>query len=371
MTSRVSTLRRARLGSSGVEVTRLGFGAAPIGNLFTRVGDDDAAAAVRAAWDAGVRFFDTAPLYGHGLSEQRLGAALRAHRRDDYVLATKVGRLLTPAVVNDDDGFVDTPPVGWTYDFSHDATLRSFDESRARLGTDRVDLLHVHDPDDHADDALAGAFPALQKLRDEGVIRAIGAGMNQSALLARFVREAHVDCVLLAGRYTLLDQSGLDELLPLCAERGTSVIAGGVFNSGLLADPSPRATYDYVPAPPELVERAWPVLAQECAHRIVVLAQHDVGVPALAEGRIGVVGAGLGGIALLPLRQLGQGVIGRPEFPIEVGIEHIRQLHEVAVGVVDDPAGGVWHGVSPYLFPNHAPPRLFRKQIRARYTSCP
>ena len=270
MTSRVSTLRRARLGSSVVEVTRLGFGAAPIGNLFTRVGDDDASAAVAAAWDAGVRFFDTAPLYGHGLSEQRLGAALQAHGRDDYVLATKVGRLLTPSVVNDDDGFVDTPPVGWTYDFSHDATLRSFDDSRARLGTDRVDLLHVHDPDDHADDALAGAFPALQKLRDQGVIRAIGAGMNQSALLARFVREAHVDCVLLAGRYTLLDQSGLDELLPLCAERGTSVIAGGVFNSGLLADPSPRATYDYVPASSELVERACR-LASACARHGVDL----------------------------------------------------------------------------------------------------
>lgn len=252
----VSTLRRARLGSSGVEVTRLGFGAAPIGNLFTRVADDDAVAAVESAWNAGVRFFDTAPLYGHGLSEQRLGTALRAHARDAYVLATKVGRLLTPSVVNDDDGFVDTPPVGWRYDFSHDATLRSHEDSLARLGVAHVDLLHVHDPDEHADDALRGAFPALRRLRDEGVIRAIGAGMNQSALLARFVREADLDCVLLAGRYTLLDQSGLDELLPLCARRGTSVIAGGVFNSGLLADPSPRATYDYVPAPTELVARA-------------------------------------------------------------------------------------------------------------------
>lgn len=266
----MSTLRRARLGSSGVEVTRLGFGAAPIGNLFTRVADDDASAAVTAAWDAGVRFFDTAPLYGHGLSEQRLGAALRVRQRDDYVLATKVGRLLTPTVVNDDDGFVDTPPVGWIHDFSHDATLRSIDASLARLGTDRIDLLHVHDPDEHGDDALRGAFPALRRLRDAGVVRAIGAGMNQSALLARFVREADVDCVLLAGRYTLLDQSGLDELLPLCTERGASVIAGGVFNSGLLADPSPRATYDYAPASSELVERARR-LAEVCARHGVDL----------------------------------------------------------------------------------------------------
>ena len=266
----MSALRRARLGSSGVEVTRLGFGAAPIGNLFTRVAEEEASSAVDAAWDAGVRFFDTAPLYGHGLSEQRLGAALRAHPRDDYVLATKVGRLLTPEVVNDDDGFVDTPPVGWAYDFSHDAIRHSLDASLARLQTDRIDLLHVHDPDEHAEDALRGAFPALRALRDEGVVRAIGAGMNQSALLARFVREADVDCVLLAGRYTLLDQSGLDELLPLCAQRGTSVIAGGVFNSGLLADPSPRATYDYAPASSELVARAQR-LAEVCARHGVDL----------------------------------------------------------------------------------------------------
>ena len=266
----MSALRRARLGSSGVEVTRLGFGAAPIGNLFTRVAEEEASSAVDAAWDAGVRFFDTAPLYGHGLSEQRLGAALRTHARDDYVLATKVGRLLTPEVVNDDDGFVDTPPVGWAYDFSHDAIRHSLDASLARLQTDRIDLLHVHDPDEHAEDALRGAFPALRALRDEGVVRAIGAGMNQSALLARFVREADVDCVLLAGRYTLLDQSGLDELLPLCAQRGTSVIAGGVFNSGLLADPSPRATYDYAPAASELVARAQR-LAEVCARHGVDL----------------------------------------------------------------------------------------------------
>ena len=266
----MSALRRARLGSSGVEVTRLGFGAAPIGNLFTRVAEEEASSAVDAAWDAGVRFFDTAPLYGHGLSEQRLGAALRTHARDDYVLATKVGRLLTPEVVNDDDGFVDTPPVGWAYDFSHDAIRHSLDASLARLQTDRIDLLHVHDPDEHAEDALRGAFPALRALRDQGVVRAIGAGMNQSALLARFVREADVDCVLLAGRYTLLDQSGLDELLPLCAQRGTSVIAGGVFNSGLLADPSPRATYDYAPAASELVARAQR-LAEVCARHGVDL----------------------------------------------------------------------------------------------------
>lgn len=262
--------RRVRLGSSAVEVTPLGFGAAPIGNLFSAVGEADAAATVDAAWSAGLRFFDTAPLYGHGLSERRLGAALRARPRDELVVATKVGRLLDPHVVTDDDGFVDTPPVGWRYDFSYDATLRSLDASLERTGLERIDVLHVHDPDDHAEDALRGAFPALRKLRDAGVVRAIGAGMNQSALLARFVREAGVDCVLLAGRYTLLEQPALDDLLPLCVERGVGVIAGGVFNSGLLADPSPHAMYDYHPAPPAEVERARR-LADVCARHGVDL----------------------------------------------------------------------------------------------------
>lgn len=256
-------------------MTRLGFGAAPIGNLFRAVGDDDARAAVDAAWRAGVRFFDTAPLYGHGLSEQRLGAALRARPRDEIVVATKVGRLLVP---DDgpppDDGFVATPPLRPVFDFSYDATLRSLEESLARLGLDRVDVLHVHDPDDHAEEALRGAFPALRRLRDEGVVGAIGAGMNQSALLARFVREADVDCVLLAGRYTLLEQGALDDLLPICAERGVGVIAAGVFNSGLLADPAPGTTYDYRPAPAPVLERA--------RQLATICARHDVPLKAAA-----------------------------------------------------------------------------------------
>lgn len=266
---------RVRLGSSAVEVTRLGFGAAPIGNLFTAVGDADAAATVDGAWSAGIRFFDTAPLYGHGLSERRLGAALRTRPRDELVLATKVGRLLVPDPGPPPaDGFVATPPLRPVFDFSHDATLRSLDASLERLGLDRVDVLHVHDPDSHAEDALRGAFEALRRLRDQGVVRAIGAGMNQSALLARFVREAGVDCVLLAGRYTLLEQPALADLLPRCAERGVSVIAAGVFNSGLLADPSPGAHYNYHPAPPALVERARRLAA--------ICARHGVDLKAAA-----------------------------------------------------------------------------------------
>jgi D-threo-aldose 1-dehydrogenase len=266
---------RFRLGSTSVAVTRLGFGAAPIGNLFSAVGDADASTAVDAAWRAGIRFFDTAPLYGHGLSERRLGAALRARPRDELVVATKVGRLLVPdAGPPPDDGFVATPPLRPVFDFSHDATLRALDDSLTRLGLDRVDVLHVHDPDAHADAALRGAFPALRRLRDEGVVGAIGAGMNQSALLARFVREAGVDCVLLAGRYTLLEQTALADLLPLCAERGVSVIAAGVFNSGLLADPSPGAHYDYRPASDDVIERARRLAA--------ICARHDVALKAAA-----------------------------------------------------------------------------------------
>jgi D-threo-aldose 1-dehydrogenase len=257
------------LGSTGVRVSRLGLGCAPLGNLYSELTEAEARGAVDGAWDAGLRFFDTAPLYGHGLAETRLGAALSARRRADAVVATKVGRLLIPGPT-DDTIFANAPPVHPTFDFSYDATMRSLEESLDRLGLDRVDVLHVHDPDDHAEAALEGAFPALRKLRDEKMVGAIGAGMNQTALLTRFVREADIDCVLVAGRYTLLDPSAQDDLLPLCAARHVSVIAAGVFNSGLLADPSPGAHYDYAPAPDSLVRRAQ-ALARVCADRGVPL----------------------------------------------------------------------------------------------------
>ncbi|MBV9663777.1 MAG: aldo/keto reductase [Actinobacteria bacterium] len=260
-------LERRHLGSTAVEVTRLGLGCAPLGNLYDAISDADAASAVDAAWDHGLRFFDTAPLYGHGLSELRLGAGLAGRDRSGMTVATKVGRLLVPDDPSRpaDTIFADVPPVHPEFDFSADGALRSLEASLERLQLDRVDVLHVHDPDDHLDEALAGAFPALRRLRDEGVVGAIGAGMNQSEALVRIVREADVDCVLLAGRYTLLDHSGADELLPLCADRNVSVIAAGVFNSGLLADPdAPNATYDYAAAPPAVVQRARE-LARICA----------------------------------------------------------------------------------------------------------
>ncbi|MBO0803641.1 MAG: aldo/keto reductase [Nocardiopsaceae bacterium] len=249
-----------RLGRSGVAVTEVAFGGAVIGNLYRAIPDADARAAVDAAWDGGIRFFDTAPHYGLGLSERRLGEALAERPREEYVISTKVGRLLVPV----DPGFAGRDAGEFDvrashsrrWDFSADGVRRSLSDSLERLGLDRVDIALIHDPDDFGEQALAEAYPALERLRGEGVVRAIGAGMNQAPMLARFVRETDVDVVLVAGRYTLLDQSASRDLLPLAAERGVSVLAGGVFNSGVLAAPVDGAAYDYATAPSSLVERA-------------------------------------------------------------------------------------------------------------------
>jgi D-threo-aldose 1-dehydrogenase len=272
---------RVQLGRTGLTVTQLGLGCAPIGGLFQPVSDSDARAVVDRAWNQGLRLFDTAPLYGSGLSERRLGDALRDRPRDEFVLSTKVGRLLR-AGGNPDPVYEGAPPLEPVFDFSFDGVLRSLDESLGRLGLDRVDVVHIHDPDDHFDDALAGAYPALERLRGEGVVRAIGVGMNQSEMLARFAREADIDCVLLAGRYTLLDTSALDDLLPVCLERGVAVIAGGVFNSGVLAG---NGHYNYAPAEPAVLARV-ARLAEICARWEVPLSaaaiQFPLGHPAVA-----------------------------------------------------------------------------------------
>jgi D-threo-aldose 1-dehydrogenase len=232
-----------RLGRSAVTVTRLGLGCAPLGNMYAPLSENDAAATVDAAWDAGLRWFDTAPLYGHGLSERRLGAALRRRPRDEMVVASKVGWRLAPGAAPDSI-FVGAPALRPVHDYSPAAVGQSLTDSLGRLGLARLDVLHVHDPDEHEHEAVSDAFPLLARWRADGRIGAVGAGMNQSAMLARFVERDLVDCVLLAGRYSLLDQSGLRDLLPLAARRGVAVIAGGVFNSGLLADPQPDARYD-------------------------------------------------------------------------------------------------------------------------------
>ncbi|MER6748702.1 aldo/keto reductase [Streptomyces fungicidicus] len=259
------TARPHRLGESAVRVSTLALGAAGIGNLFTPVTDDEAAEAVDTAWEAGVRYFDTAPHYGLGLSERRLGAALRARPRHEYAVSTKVGRILepVPSATGDDlaHGFAVPATHRRRWDFSARGVRRSIEESLRRLGLDRIDIVYLHDPDDHMEQALEQAYPELERLRAEGAVGAIGAGMNHAGPLARFVRETDIDAVLLAGRYTLLDQSGFAGLLPLAAERGVGVVVGGVLNSGVLADPRPGATFDYAPARPDLLARALDIRA--------------------------------------------------------------------------------------------------------------
>ena len=287
-------MRTHPLGRSRTEVTELSFGAAGIGSLFTEVSDQDAAEAVAAAWDGGIRSFDTAPHYGLGLSERRLGAALRERPRAEYTVSTKVGRLLVPtpgATGRDDQGFAVPATHRRVWDFSADGVRRSLEQSLLRLGLDRVDTVLIHDPDDHAEQALTEAYPALERLRAEGVVGAIGVGMNQTALPTRFVRETDLDVVLLAGRLSLLDGSGLDELLPEAARRGVSVVVGGVFNSGLLADPRPGATYEYTAAPDQLLGRALR-LQQVCERHGVPLraaaARYPLRHPAVAGVLLGL-----------------------------------------------------------------------------------
>ncbi|WP_216592630.1 aldo/keto reductase [Verrucosispora sioxanthis] len=259
-------------------LTELGFGAAQGGNLYRATTDEEFAAAVDTAWAAGVRYFDTAPHYGLGLSERRLGGALRHRPRDEYVVSTKVGRLLEPSPQNahqrDPEGFDVPASHRRVWDFSRDGVRRCIEASLERTGLDRIDIVYLHDPDDHWEQAAAEAVPALVELREQGVVGAIGAGMNQSAMLARFVRETDVDVMMCAGRYTLLEQGAADDLLPLAQSRGVGVVIAGVYNSGLLSrdHPSADAFYNYQQAPSELIERARRI-AEVCDAHGVTLPQ--------------------------------------------------------------------------------------------------
>lgn len=254
----MNPLERVRLGRTDVSVTRLGIGLAPLGGLFEPSSDEQARQTVERAHELGIRYFDVAPLYGNGLAERRTGPVLAGK---EFTLSTKVGRLLRPGGSDSQDIWAEPTGVTPVFDFSGEGVRASYAESLSRLGLDRADILHLHDPDNHFEQAVGEALPALVELREQGRIGAVSAGMNQASMLAGFVRTGQLDAVLLAGRYTLLDQSGADELLPLCAERGVSVIVGGVFNSGLLADPRPGARFDYAPADPALIERALAVRA--------------------------------------------------------------------------------------------------------------
>ncbi|MFF8372392.1 aldo/keto reductase [Streptomyces lydicus] len=247
------------LGRTGVTVPPLGLGCAPLGNLYRAMPEARARDVVRAALAAGACSFDTAPHYGLGLSEERLGRALRGRDRAGYTLSTKVGRRLRPLAPGeapDGEGFVDTPARARVRDFSRDGIRATLESSLDRLGVDAVDIVYLHDVENHLREVYETGFPALAELRAQRVVRAIGFGMNDSGVLARLVADLDVDVVLCAGRWTLLERTAHDDLLPVCERRGTSVVVGGVYNSGLLADPSPGAPYDYAPAPPELLARA-------------------------------------------------------------------------------------------------------------------
>ncbi|MDL4774483.1 aldo/keto reductase [Actinomadura xylanilytica] len=280
---------RRRLGGSAVEVTALSLGGAALGGLYAPVSGAAAAATVARALRRGLRHLDTAPHYGAGTSERRLGAAVRAVA-GEVVVSTKAGRLLVPRGPGeppDDAGFPGEPEFRRVWDFSADGVRRSLSESLDRLGLDRVDVVYLHDPDDHEEQVYAEAYPALARLRDEGAVGAIGAGMNQAAMLARFVRRLDLDVVLCAGRYTLLDRSAEADLLPACLERGTSVVAGGVFNSGLLAG---GTTYDYAPAPPRLLAEAERLRAVCAGHGVPLRAaavQFAARHPAVASVLVG------------------------------------------------------------------------------------
>ncbi|MFC5791700.1 aldo/keto reductase [Agromyces tardus] len=270
----------------GVSTTEIGLGVAQFGNLYRETSDEASTDAVDRAWAAGIRYFDTAPHYGLGLSERRLGAALAGRPRADYVVSTKVGRLLVPdpsgAGRLDDQGFVVPATTRREWDFTRDGIRRSIDASLERLGLDRIDIAYLHDPDDHFDVASREGIPALIELRDEGVVRAIGAGMNQSAMLADFVRGHDIDVVMVAGRYTLLEQGALDDLLPAAEAAGVAVVAAAVYNSGLLSNPRPAADakYDYAPVPPAVLERA-DAIADVCDEFGITLPQAAIAFPLL------------------------------------------------------------------------------------------
>ena len=298
------------LAHTGLELTALGLGSAPLGELFERVTDAESSAVVDAAWDAGVRYVDTSPFYGHGKSEIRVGRALGDRPRSDVVVSTKVGRLLRrpadPATYTTQSGWLGALPLDIRFDYSYDGIMRSVEDSYLRLGMNRIDVLFIHDLDEafhpdpevlaeHRRDLLHTGWRALEMLKAQGVIGGYGAGLNDRASFRWFLDHMEVDVFLLALRYTLLDQGVLDDELPRCQDAGTGLVIGGVFNSGILAaGPRPGAMYDYKPAPPEVLERAGRI-ERVCAEFGVPLAaaalQFPLGHPLVASVIPGAVSA--------------------------------------------------------------------------------
>lgn len=261
-------IRTRPLGATALRLPELGFGTAPLGNLYHPMAEAQAQAMLELAWNSGFRYFDTAPHYGQGLSERRLGDSLRQHRGRDYILSSKAGRLLKPATYSQErHGFSSTMPFDIHYDYSYDGIMRSFEDSLQRLGLARMDILFMHDigsathgsaNDELFPIAMSGGYRAMNELREQGLVQAIGLGVNEYAVCEAAMEHGDWDCFLLAGRYTLLEQAALDSFLPRCRQRKCSVVIGGAYNSGILATGTKAggtAHYNYAPAPPRVIHQ--------------------------------------------------------------------------------------------------------------------
>lgn len=299
-----STLPHRPLGRSGLEVATLGFGGAPLGDLYAHIDEASAVATVETALASGINLIDTSPLYGHGLSEHRIGAALRRSGRRDVVISTKVGRVAEPfAGRGNGSGYLGGLPHGLRFDYSYDGAMRSLEQSALRLGVNHIDVVLIHDVDvwTHGEsaiearfaEAMDGAYRALDKLRAAGAVKAIGVGVNEADMCERFARAGDFDTMLLAGRYSLLEQPGLTSFMPLAQQKGIDLMLGGVFNSGILATgPVAGAKYNYQPAPPQILARVAAIEAV-CARHGVPLRraalQFPLGHPAVASLVMGAV----------------------------------------------------------------------------------
>ena len=303
----LQSLPTRQLGRTGVAVSTLGFGCAPLGDLYASIDETQARATISSALAAGVTLFDVAPLYGHGLAEQRLGAVLREQKRDDFAVSTKVGRWMNPRKPRGTgSGYAGGLPHQALVDYSYDGTLRSYEQSLLRLGLDRIDIILIHDVDAHTHgkdgvdarfaEAMDGAYRALARLRDEGEVKAIGVGVNEAEICARFARAGDFDCMLLAGRYTLLEQRSLEDFLPLAQEKGIGILMGGVFNSGILATGAiPGAKFDYRDAPEAVLERVRAIEAICARHKVplaVAALRFPLGHAAVSSVVLGAVTPG-------------------------------------------------------------------------------
>lgn len=277
---------KVKFGRVDLEVTSFGFGTAPIGNIFREIDEETSDGMIQSAWDAGVRYYDTAPMYGHGLAELRTGQSLRWKNRDDFVLSSKVGRVLKPARRSDInfEPWTNAAPFTMHFDYSYDGVMRAFEDSLQRLALERMDICFIHDIDvftrgseqpEVFEQAMDGAWKALESLKNQGLVKAIGVGVNEWEVCHAALERRDFDCFLLAGRYTLLEQDSLDKFLPLCEERGAAVVVGGGFNSGILATGAKEgAKYNYAPAPADIMDKVAKIEA--------VCAEYNVPLPAAA-----------------------------------------------------------------------------------------